>query len=129
MDLNKDTVPKAVQPLVDIQELLPLISLSMVVCLNSQDLNQPDRWLTNSLQASSLVNKAVMVLLQLSLQVNIQTHKWDTVALQALVATVVVPSKHRMLNGVPQQLKASETVSAAIKDNDTSLVGASNPTY
>jgi hypothetical protein len=43
MDLNKATALKADQHLVDIQELHPLISLNMEVCLNNKDHNQPGR--------------------------------------------------------------------------------------
>jgi hypothetical protein len=117
MDLNKVTVLKAVQPLVDIQEPHPLISLNMVVCLNNQDLNPPDRWLTSSLQASSLVNKAVMVLHLPNLQANIRISKWVMVVLPALVAMVVVLSRLRILNGVRPLPKASAMVSVATRVN------------
>jgi len=107
--LSKATVPKAVQPLVDTQELHPPISLNMVVCLNNQDLNQPDRWLTSSLQASSLVSKADMVDRPPNLLVNTLTSRWVTEVLLALVVMAVVLSKHPMLNGVPPLPKALET--------------------
>jgi hypothetical protein len=124
-DLSKDIVPKLALPLVDIQEPHPLISLSMVVCLNNQDLNQLDRWLINSLQANSLVNKVVMVLLQLSPQVNTRISRWAMAVLPVLVVMAVVLSRLRMLNGVLQLRKASETVSEVIKDNNATLLGPS----
>jgi hypothetical protein len=108
-DLSKATVPKAVQLLVDTQEHHPLISLNMVVCLNNQDLNQPDRWLTSSLQASSLVSKADMGDHLFNLPANILTSRWAMEVLLALVGMAVVLSKPPMLNGVPLLRKASET--------------------
>jgi hypothetical protein len=118
-DLNKVTVLKAVQLLEDTQELHPLIFLNMVVCLNNQDLNQPDRWLTSSLQASSLVSKADMVDHLPSLLANTQTSKWDTEDLLALVVTAVALSRLPMLNGVPQLAKPLETASVVTRDNQT----------
>lgn len=118
MDLNKATVLKLARPLVDTQEPRPLISLNMVVCLNSKDLSQPDRWLTNSLQLNILVSKVDMAHLQLSRRDNIRISKWDTEVLPVLVATAAVLSRLQMLNGVRPPPKASEIVSAVIKDDD-----------
>lgn len=59
-----------------------------------------------------------------SLRVNIQTLKWGMEDPLALAAMVVEPSRPQMLNGVLQQLKTLEMVSAATKDNETSRVGA-----
>jgi hypothetical protein len=115
-DLNRATVPKAVQLLVDTQELHLLISLNMVVCLNNQAFNQPDRWLTNSLQASSLVSKAGMVDHLPNLLVNTLTSRWHMEVLLALVVMVVVLNKHLMLSGVRQQPKASGTDLVDTKD-------------
>ena len=116
MDRNKATALKADQPL-GTQELHPLISLNMVVCLNNQDLSQPDRWLTSSLQASFLVNKADMVALQRNHQDNIPTSRWVMEDLPVLVAMVAVLNRLQMLNGVRLLLKALETDSVAIRDN------------
>ena len=117
MDLNKATVPKAVPHLADTQALPPLISLNMVVCLNNQDLNQPDRWLTNSLQASSLVSKADMVDHLPNLLANILTSRWAMEVLPALVVMVAVLSRPPMLNnGVPQLAKPLETASVVTRD-------------
>ncbi len=84
----------------DTQELHPLISLNMVVCLNNQDLNQPDQWLTSSLQASFLVSKLDTVDRQHNLLVNILPSKWGTAVLLALEVMAVVASKPLMLRGV-----------------------------
>ena len=81
----------------------------MVVCLNNQDLNQPDRWLTSSLQASSLASKADMVAHQRSHQANTRTSRWVTEVLPALVAMAVVLSRLQMLNGLPLLPKTLET--------------------
>ena len=115
-DLNRVTVRKAARLLEDTQELHPLIFLNMVVCLNNQDLNQPDRWLTSSLQASFLVSKADMVDHLPSLLANTLTSKWDMEVLLALVAMAVVPSRPPMLNGVPQLVKPLGTASVATRD-------------
>lgn len=115
-DLNKAIALKVDQPLEDIQEHLRLISLNMVVCLRNKDLNQPDRWLTSSLQASSLVSKVDMVDHQLSLLLNMATNKWLMVVLLVPVAMVVV-SKLQTLNGARLLLKASAMASVATKDD------------
>ena len=115
-DLNKVTVPKAVQLLVDTQERHPLISLNMVVCLNNQDLSQRDRWLISSLQASFLVSKADTVDRLPNLLANTLTSRWDTEVLLALVATAVVLSRLPMLNGVPPLPKVLETDSVDTRD-------------
>jgi hypothetical protein len=117
MALNKDTVLKLVQLLADIQEPHPVISRNTVVCLNNQDLNQPDRWLINSLQANSQVSKEVMVPHLLNLQLSTKINQWATELLPVLVVTAAVLSRLPMLNGVPQLPKALETDSAAIKDD------------
>jgi len=97
----------------------------MVVCLNNKDLNQPDRWLTSSLQASSLVpSKVVTVVHQLSPQVNMPSLKCNTEVLPALVDTVVV-SPPQIPNGVPPPLRAMATALVATKDNLT----RSTPVY
>lgn len=115
--LNKATVLK-LDRLPDILEPRLLISLNMVVCHNNQDLSQPDRWLTNSLQASFLVNKVAMALHQPSLQVNIKIRRWVMEDLPVLEAMAVV-SRLRMHNGAPLQLKALETGLVATRDNRT----------
>jgi hypothetical protein len=117
---NKDTALKADRTL-DTQELHPLISLNMVVCLNNQDLNQPDRWLTSSLQASFLVSKAGMEVLQPSHPDNILTSRWVTEDLLALVAMAVALSRLQTPNGVPLQPKALEMVLVAIRDNSRAV--------
>jgi hypothetical protein len=114
--LSKLTVPKAVQLPVVTQEPHLLISLNMVVCLNNQDPNQPDRWLTRSLQANSLVNKADTVDHLLNLLVNTPPSRWVMEALLALAVMAVVLSRHLMLNGAPPLLKASEMGSADTRD-------------
>ena len=108
-DLSKATAPKAAQHLADTQEHHPLISLNMVVCLNNQDLNQPDRWLTSSLQANSLVSKADMVDHLPNLQVNTLTSRWAMEVLPAPAAMAVVLSRLPMLSGVPPLPRALET--------------------
>jgi len=121
MDLSKDIVLKAAQLLVDIQERRLHISLNMVVCLSNKDPNQPDRWLTNSPQASNTLVNKVMVLHLPSLQVNTKINKWEATEVLLVPADmVVVLSKRPMRNGLPRlHNKASETVSVAIKDDNT----------
>lgn len=111
--LRQAIAPKVVRTL-DTQEHHPLISLNMVVCLNNQDLNQPDRWLINSLQASMLVSKVVMVARQPSPQ-RTEISKWDMEALLVLVAMVVVLSKLLLLNGAPLPPKALTMALVAIR--------------
>jgi len=115
MDLNKATAHKAAPLLEAIQELHLPISHNMVVCLSNRDLNQPDRWLTSSLQANSLVNKAVMVV-RPNPQVNMPIRKWDTEVLPALV-DMAAGNQHLMLNGVHLPLKALEMALEVTKDN------------
>jgi len=123
-DPNKVIALKAVR-LLDIQEPHPLTSLNMVVCLNNKDLNQPGRWLTSSLQASSLVpNKVVMVVHQLSPQVNMPSLKCNMEVLPALVDTAVV-SQPQIPNGVLPLLRATATALVATRDN----VARSTPVY
>ena len=115
-DLSKATALKAAQHLVDIQELHPLIFLNMVVCLSNQDHNQPDRWLTNNLQASSLVSKAAMVDHLPNPQVNILISRWGMEVLLVLVVMGVVLNKLQTLNGVFLLPKASGTDLVGTKD-------------
>jgi hypothetical protein len=89
----------------------------MVVCLNNKDLNQPDRWLTSSLQANSRVNKADTVVHQLSPQLNMPTSRWATEGLPVPVAMAVVLSKLQILNGLLQPLRASAMALEATRDN------------
>jgi hypothetical protein len=105
MDLNKATAHKAVLLPEATQEPPPLTFLNMVVCLNNKDLNQPDRWLTSSLQASFLVNKVDMVGHQPNLQVNMQVNKWLMEALLVL-EDMVVEHQHLLPNGVLPQPRA-----------------------
>jgi hypothetical protein len=121
MDLNKAIALKVDQLLEDIQEHLQLISLNMVVCLRNKDLNQPDRWLTSSPQASSLVNKAVMVDHQPSHLLNMATNKWPMVVLPARVV-MVVASRLQTPNGALHQPKASAMASVVTKANFLSLL-------
>ena len=114
---NRPIVRRVVQHLEAIQALRPLISRNTVVCLNNQDLNQPDLWLTSSLQASSLASKAVMVARQLSHQASIRIHRWGTGVPPAPVATAVVLSSLQMLSGLPLQPKTLGTDLVATKDN------------
>jgi hypothetical protein len=114
MDLSKATVLKVDQPLEDTQERLLPISLNMVECLLSQDLNQPDRWLTSNPQASFLVNKAAMGDLLLNHPVNMAISKWLMAALLALVVMAVV-SRLPMRNGAHLLLKALATASVVTK--------------
>lgn len=100
----------------DTQELPPVISLNMAVCLSNQDLNQPDRWLLSSLQAISQVSKADMVDHLLNLLANILISRWDMEDLLALVVTAEERSRPQMLSGVPQPPKALETASVDTKD-------------
>ena len=114
---NKPTVLRLAQHREGIRARHPLISRNMVVCLNNKDLNQPDLWLTSSLQASSLANKALMVVLQPSHQPNTRTLKWAMGALPVLVGTAVVLSRRPMLSGVLLRPKTSGTDLVATKDN------------
>jgi len=99
---------------VDTQERHPPISLNMVVCLNNKDLNQPDRWLTNS-QANSKVNKDMLVL-QHNPQANTLINRWAMEVLRVLVATAVARSSLRTPNsGVLQQPKISRTALVVTK--------------
>jgi hypothetical protein len=99
----------------------------MVVCLNNQDLNQPDRWLTSSLQASFLVNKADMVDHLPSLLANTLISRWDMRVLLALVVMVVALSRPPTLNGARRPAKLLETASVATKDKqDTHLTTRRN---
>lgn len=92
---NKATVPRQDLPPADFQERQTPISLSTVVCLRKRDLSQPDRWVTNNLQASLLVSKVDMVGLQHSLQLNMAINLWDTEVLPVLGDTVVVLSQQQ----------------------------------
>jgi len=99
---------------VDIQERHPPTSLNMVVCLSSKDLNQPDRWLTNS-QASSKVNKDMLVL-QLNPQANIPINRWAMEALLVLVATAAARSSLKIpSSGVLLPHRTSRTASVVTK--------------
>ena len=98
----------------DIQERHPPTSLNMVVCLNNKDLNQPDRWLTNS-QANSKVNKDTLFL-QLNPLANMLTSKWVMGVLLALVAMVVVLSSLKTpSSGVLPLPKISKTALVVTK--------------
>src|SRR5208282_5859754 len=77
-DRNQVIALKVDKRLVDIQELHPLTSLNMVVCLNNKDLNQPDRWLTNSPQANTEANKLAMVVRPNNLQLVTEASRWVT---------------------------------------------------
>ena len=88
----------------------------MVVCLNNKDPNQPDRWLTSSLQANNFQVSKAMEPPPLNPLPNTKTSRWDTEDLPAPEATVVV-SKPQMRNGVLRLPKALETDSVATKDN------------
>lgn len=100
MARNRATVLRPAQHLEDTQAPLPAISRNMVVCLNKEDLSQPDLWLTSSLQANSLANKALMVAHQHSHQPNTRIPRWDTGDLPVLVAMAVAPSRPPMHSGV-----------------------------
>jgi hypothetical protein len=117
MGPNRGTVPRPARHLEDIQALHPLISRNMVVCLNNKDLNQPDLWLTSSLQANSLANKALMVVRQPSRQPSIRIHRWATAGLPALAAMAVALSRLPMLSGVLPQPKISGTDLVATRGN------------
>jgi hypothetical protein len=111
MDHNKAIALKVDRRL-DIQELHPHISLNMVVCLNSKDLNQPDRWLTNSPQANMEASKVVMVVRHNSLQLDTEASQWDTeVLLLQARADMVVVNPHQMLSGLSRLLNLSVTAS------------------
>lgn len=113
--LSKAIVPKPDRTL-DTQELLPLIFLNMVVCLNHKDLNQPDRWLINSLQAN-MVSKAT-VAHQLSLQDNTQISRWGMAVLPVLEVMAVVLNILQLLNGAhPLHNKPSGTALAVTRVN------------
>ena len=114
---SRATVPRPAQPPEDIQAPHPLISRNMAVCLNNQDLNQPDLWLTSSLQANSLANKALMVAPQLSHLPSIRIPRWATGDLPALAAMDVALSRLLMLSGVLPQPKTSGTDSVATRGN------------
>lgn len=113
-DLSKVTAHKAVQLLEAIQEPPPLTSLNTVVCLNNKDLNQPDRWLTSSLQASFLVSKVDMVVHQPNPQVNMQVSKWLTEDLPVL-EDMVAAHQPLLLSGVHPQPRALEAPLLATK--------------
>jgi hypothetical protein len=114
-DLNK-VIALKVDRRLDIQELHPRISLNMVVCLNNKDLNQPDRWLTNSPQANTEANKVVMAVRLNNLQLVTEASRWVTevLLLQARVDMAVV-SLLLMLSGLSQLLSPSEMASKVTK--------------
>lgn len=128
MDLNKATALKVVQLQVATQEHHPLTSLNMVVCLNNQDPNPPDRWLISSLQASSLVSKAVTVAHLLNLLDSTLTSRWAMELLPVLAATDVVLSRPPMRNGVLRLHKALATDSVATKDKSLVEIYCGNST-
>lgn len=94
-----------------------LISHNMVECRRKLDLNQLDPWLTSSLQASSLVNKEDMVVLQLNLQLNTATNPWDTGVLPVLEDMAGVLNQHRPRSGVLQLHKVTETALVVTRAN------------
>ena len=112
MDPNKVIALKVDRHLVDIQELHPRISLNMVVCLNNKDLNQPDRWLTNSPQANTEANKVAMAARLNNLQLVTEASRWvmEVLLLQARVDMAVV-SLLLMLSGPSLLLSLSEMAS------------------
>lgn len=114
---NKPTVPRPAQHREGIRARHPLISRNMVVCLNNKDLNQPDLWLTSSLQASSLANKALMVAPQPSHRPSTRTLKWAMGGLPVLVGTAVALSRRPTLSGVLPRPKTSGTDLVATRDN------------
>ena len=113
-DLNK-VIALKVDRRLDIQELRPRISLNMVVCLNNKDLNQPDRWLTNSPQANTGANKAAMAVRLNNLQLVTEASRWVTevLLLQARVDMAVVSLL--ILSGLSQLLSPSEMASKVTK--------------
>ena len=115
-DRNKVIALKVDRRLVDIQELHPRTFLNMVVCLNNKDLNQPDRWLTNSPQANTEANKVAMAVRLNSLQLVTEASRWVTedLLLQARVDMAVV-SLLLTLSGLSQLLSPSETASKVTK--------------
>ena len=88
----------------------------MVVCLNNKDLNQPDRWLTNSPQANTGANKAAMAVRLNNLQLVTEGSRWVTevLLLQARVDMAVV-NLRLMPNGLNRHLNLSVTVSKVIR--------------
>lgn len=117
MALSKATALKLDQLLVDSQVHPTLISHNTVECLRKLDLNQLDPWLISSLQASSLVNKEDMVVLQLNLQLNTATNPWDMVALPVLEDMVVVLNQHQPRSGVLPLRKVTGTALVVTKAN------------
>jgi hypothetical protein len=120
---SKVTAHKADRLLEATQEPLPHISLNMVVCLNSKDLNQPDRWLTSNLQASFLVSKVDTVDHQLNLLVNTQVNKWVATEVLPALGGMVVAHQHQLLSGVHQRPKALAAASRVTKAELTIFYG------
>lgn len=115
MALNKVIALKVGQPR-DIRELLLRTSRSMVVCLNKQDLNQPDRWLTSNPQAS-MGSKAHMVDHLSNHQLDMEANQWDTeVPLLPAPEAMVAASQLPTLNGLRLHLNLSEMAFRATKD-------------
>lgn len=114
MDLNPATVLNPAQLPVDIQVHLPHTSLNMGECRN-KDHSQPGQCRISNLLNFPASKEAMADHLH-SLQLNMEINRWLTEVLRALVDMVVV-NKHLMPNsGAPLLPKASETASAAIKD-------------
>jgi len=115
-DRNKVIALKVDRRLVDIQELHPRTSLNMVVCLNNKDLNQPDRWLTNSPQANMEANKVAMAVRLNNPQLATEASRWvmEALLLQARVDMAVV-SLLPMLSGLSQLHSPSEMASKVTK--------------
>lgn len=119
MALSKATALKPDQLLVDFQAHLTLTSHNTVECLLKLDLNRLDPWLTNNLQASSLVNREDTVALQLNLQPNIATNPWDTAVLQHCPAPedmAEVLNQPQLHNGVLLLHKVMEMALVVIRD-------------
>ena len=126
-DRNPATVLKAHQPLADILDLEPLlpITLNTVECLDSKDLNQPDRCLNSNRQANSLVNNKDMVVPQPNHLLNTAINsRWAMVVLPALVAMAVELNKPQTLNGVRLLAKTSTTALVAILNDSNGLLSA-----
>jgi hypothetical protein len=113
---SKAIALKADKPLEDIQELHPLISLNMVVCLNSKDLNLPDRWLTSSLQPNMVVNKVDTVAHPNSHPLVMEDSRLWAMAVPLLLAPVVTGAANRRLtlSGVRQLFKVLATASRVV---------------
>jgi hypothetical protein len=110
---SKAIALKVAKHLVDTQELHPLISLSMVVCLNQPDLNQLDRWLTSNHQPSTALSKVATAVHLNSHQRDTELSQWAMEALRLQVpVAMAVDNRLQVLSG-PSQLRSKALAMAS----------------